>query len=204
MTSRSSVAPGRTVMRPLKRVELPHALLPTHADHLVAPVKRVLHHVRPSFPEAPTMQTLIARLPYVSSSPQCCGSWRKRPGIPSGAPSLPGEAHSSSITQTRFQPTTRRASAREASCSAGFRDRPRTRPALAIRSRRRLLATASAADASPSWSCSGSAMRSRRPPGLDCESGRPRGRSGVTCRAMVSVFWTVASSAVACAHGGGH
>ena len=34
----------------LEHVELPHALLPAHADHLVAPVERVLHHVPPQLP----------------------------------------------------------------------------------------------------------------------------------------------------------
>ena len=35
---------------PLELVELPHALLPAHADHLVAAIKRVLHHVLPELP----------------------------------------------------------------------------------------------------------------------------------------------------------
>jgi hypothetical protein len=32
---------------PLERIELPHAALPAHANHLVAPIERVLHHVLP-------------------------------------------------------------------------------------------------------------------------------------------------------------
>jgi hypothetical protein len=31
----------------MKSVELPHAALPAHANHLVAPTERVLHHVLP-------------------------------------------------------------------------------------------------------------------------------------------------------------
>jgi hypothetical protein len=38
---------------PLERVELPHALLPAHADHLVAPIQRVLDHVLPELPRGP-------------------------------------------------------------------------------------------------------------------------------------------------------
>jgi hypothetical protein len=47
---------------PFERVELPDALLAAHANHLVAPVKRVLRHVLPSLPKAPTMQTFIREL----------------------------------------------------------------------------------------------------------------------------------------------
>jgi hypothetical protein len=35
---------------PLDRVELPHALSPAHADHLVAPIQRVLHHLLSELP----------------------------------------------------------------------------------------------------------------------------------------------------------
>ena len=45
ITSRSSVAPGKTVMRVLRAVELADALRPARADDLVAAVKRVLGHV---------------------------------------------------------------------------------------------------------------------------------------------------------------
>jgi hypothetical protein len=37
----------------LERVELPHAFLPAHTDHLVAPVQRVPHHVTPELPGGP-------------------------------------------------------------------------------------------------------------------------------------------------------
>lgn len=53
MTSASFVDPETTVMRPLKRVELLYAFLPTHANHLVAPSQRVLHHVLPELPRGP-------------------------------------------------------------------------------------------------------------------------------------------------------
>ena len=39
------VAPGMTAMRPLERIEFRDALRTAHPDHLIAPVKRVLHHV---------------------------------------------------------------------------------------------------------------------------------------------------------------
>jgi hypothetical protein len=35
---------------PLELVELPNALLPAHADNLVSPIERVLHHVLPELP----------------------------------------------------------------------------------------------------------------------------------------------------------
>jgi len=35
---------------PLERVELPNALLPAHANDLVAPIERLLHHVLPELP----------------------------------------------------------------------------------------------------------------------------------------------------------
>src|SRR5712691_3744828 len=38
---------------PLERVELPHAFFPTHANHLIAPIQRVLHHVLPELPRGP-------------------------------------------------------------------------------------------------------------------------------------------------------
>ena len=38
---------------PLERIELPHALLAAHADHLVAAIQRVLHHVLPELPGGP-------------------------------------------------------------------------------------------------------------------------------------------------------
>ena len=38
---------------PLERVELPDALLAAHANHLVAPIQRVLHHVLPELPRGP-------------------------------------------------------------------------------------------------------------------------------------------------------
>ena len=37
----------------LERVELPDPCLPAHADHVVAPVQRVLHHVPPELPGGP-------------------------------------------------------------------------------------------------------------------------------------------------------
>ena len=42
---------------PVELGELADALLAAHGDHLVAAVERVLDHVLPSLPEAPTMQT---------------------------------------------------------------------------------------------------------------------------------------------------
>ena len=36
-----------------ERVELPHAALPAHANHLVAAIQRVLHHVLPELPRRP-------------------------------------------------------------------------------------------------------------------------------------------------------
>jgi hypothetical protein len=38
---------------PLERIELSHAFLPAHADHLVATIQRVLHHVPPELPGGP-------------------------------------------------------------------------------------------------------------------------------------------------------
>ncbi len=35
---------------PFELVELPNALLPAHADNLVPPIERVLHHVLPELP----------------------------------------------------------------------------------------------------------------------------------------------------------
>src|SRR6185295_13713705 len=38
---------------PLERVELPHALLAAHANHLVTAVQRLLDHVLPKLPRSP-------------------------------------------------------------------------------------------------------------------------------------------------------
>src|SRR6185369_13088515 len=38
---------------PLERVELPHALLAAHANHLVTPIQRLLDHVLPKLPRSP-------------------------------------------------------------------------------------------------------------------------------------------------------
>ena len=38
---------------PFERVEFSHAALPAHADHLIAPIQRVLEHVLPEFPPTP-------------------------------------------------------------------------------------------------------------------------------------------------------
>ena len=45
----------------VERVEFSHAALAAHADHLIAAIQRVLTMYCPSFPDAPTMQTLILR-----------------------------------------------------------------------------------------------------------------------------------------------
>src|SRR4051794_36269769 len=42
--------PGDDGDAPLERVELPHALLATHAHHLVSAIQRVLDHVPPELP----------------------------------------------------------------------------------------------------------------------------------------------------------
>ncbi len=51
----------------LERVELPHAALPADADHLVAPIQRVLHHVLPELPGGPD-DTDLHRVPPVAHS----------------------------------------------------------------------------------------------------------------------------------------
>src|ERR1043166_5909289 len=38
---------------PRERVELPHALLAAHADHLVTAIQRLLDHVLPKLPRSP-------------------------------------------------------------------------------------------------------------------------------------------------------
>src|SRR5882672_11656591 len=44
---------------PLERVELFHAALPARANHLVAAIQRVLHHVLPELPGRPDVHTFI-------------------------------------------------------------------------------------------------------------------------------------------------
>ena len=40
-------------------IELLHAALAAHANHRVAPIERVLHHLFPEFPAGPTIQTFV-------------------------------------------------------------------------------------------------------------------------------------------------
>ena len=46
-----------TVMRPLSASSFATLCSRHTPDHLITPVKRVLHHALPEFPEAPMMQT---------------------------------------------------------------------------------------------------------------------------------------------------
>jgi hypothetical protein len=55
---------------PLEPVELLHALLPTDPDHLVAPVKRVLHHITAELPRRSNDANLHGAPPSVPSTPQ--------------------------------------------------------------------------------------------------------------------------------------
>jgi hypothetical protein len=56
---------------PLERVELPHAFLPAHADHFVATVERVLHHVAPELPGGPD-----------DANPHRAAQYVRRDGLP--------------------------------------------------------------------------------------------------------------------------
>jgi hypothetical protein len=93
---------------PLERVELPHAFLPAHADHLVPPVQRVPHHVLPELPRSPD-DANPRRVPPRKAAGWRHVTWTRRPKPPrSRAP--PGQ-------RVEQQPSSRPSPPRRAPCA---------------------------------------------------------------------------------------